>query len=509
MWTLRRSPTPETNAWVRVSFRLCLLPPPQNGCHARHARDGRRAMGEPWIRMAAIIGGVAAFTIVSARWRGRNAAPSPSSFTARSLRHNEIDASRQGGATAEMNDDPRADVVNLQYEKWTYPEPIQDLEAWLRSNWQLFDPVRVHRILWPDREYKPDLDILIAGCGTNQAAVYAFTNPDAKVVAIDISQSSLNHQRYLKDKHGLQNLELHLLPIEELPTLGLDFDLIVSTGVLHHMADPLAGMKALAGCLRRDGAIAVMLYAKYGRTGVYLLQSLFRDLGLRQDDASVRMVKEAISLLGPDHLVQSYFKIAPDLQYDAGLVDTFLHGRDRSYTVEDCIDLVTSAGLVFQGWLNKAPYYPNDLYAPASELYAAINALPENKIWSAMERIVTKNGCHYFIACSPDRPKEHYTIDFSTLDSLDYVPLMRSGCGISGADIFRPGWRMTLTTAQLAYVQYVDGRRTIREIAACVAQSGESPHSSMVPLEKFGRKLFQSLWRLDFLAMALNANSPR
>jgi SAM-dependent methyltransferase len=199
---------------------------------------------------------------------------------------------------AEMNDDPRTDVVNRQYERWTYPDPIQDLEIWLSNNQEGFDPRLCHRILWPDREYKPDLDILIAGCGTNQAAVFAYTNRTAKIHAVDISQSSLNHQQYLKDKHGLQNLELHLLPIEELTTLGLDFDLIVSTGVLHHMADPLAGMKALAGCVRPDGVIGLMLYAKYGRTGVNLLQSVFRDLGLSQDERSVQMVKETISLLG-------------------------------------------------------------------------------------------------------------------------------------------------------------------------------------------------------------------
>ena len=43
------------------------------------------------------------------------------------------------------------------------------------------------------------------------------------------------------------------------------------------------------------------------------------------------------------------------MQSDAELVDTFLHGRERSYTVDDCIDLVTNAGLVFQGWFNNAP----------------------------------------------------------------------------------------------------------------------------------------------------------
>ena len=145
---------------------------------------------------------------------------------------------------------------------------------------------------------------------------------------------------------------------------------------------------------------------------------------------------------------------------------------------------------------------PARLIPPASEFYAAVNLLPENKLWSVMERIHTLNGCHFFIACRPDRPKEGYTIDFSTRDSLDYVPLMRLRCGISGAEVFRPGWRMTLNATQLPFVQYVDGRRTIREIAACLAHSGAS-HGSTANLEKFARKLFQSLWRLDFLQSPL------
>jgi hypothetical protein len=142
-------------------------------------------------------------------------------------------------------------------------------------------------------------------------------------------------------------------------------------------------------------------------------------------------------------------------------------------------------------------------------LYAALNALPETKLWSAMDRIRTLKVCHIFMACRPDRPKDSYTIDFSTRGSLDYVPLMRIGCGLSGAEIFQAGWRVGLDADQLAFVKHVDGRRTIREIAACVAQSGAWPHASAARLEKFGRKLFQSLWRHDFLAIALNANSPR
>ena len=116
----------------------------------------------------------------------------------------------------------------------------------------------------------------------------------------------------------------------------------------------------------------------------------------------------------------------------------------------------------------------------------------------------TNNACHFFTACHPDRPKESYVIDFSTTACLDYVPRMRMRCGLAGTDIFRPGWRMGLNAAQLPFVQNIDGRRTIRDIAACVAQSQEPGGGGVVDCQKFGRKLFQALWRLDFLAMELN-----
>jgi hypothetical protein len=196
-----------------------------------------------------------------------------------------------------------------------------------------------------------------------------------------------------------------------------------------------------------------------------------------------------------------------DLHYDAGIVDTFLHGRDQSYTVEDCLDLVASAGLVFQGWLYNAPYYPHELLTPGSSFLEAVNALPDAKMWSVMDRIQLMKVAHGFLACRPERPKTSYTIDFSTLDALDYVPIVRIKCGISGTEIIRRDWRLNLTKEQAAYVQRVDGHRTIREIAACVAKNSESSHSSRAKLERFGRKLFESLWRLDFVAMALRPDS--
>ncbi|MFM2005285.1 MAG: hypothetical protein RLZZ09_940 [Pseudomonadota bacterium] len=403
-----------------------------------------------------------------------------------------------------MNHNPRADVVAQQYQKWQYPEPLQNLESWLSNNWQWFDPSHAHRMFWPDRGYKPDMDILVAGCGTNQAAVFAYTNRAAKVVAIDVSQPSLDHSQFLKDKYSLKNLELHLLPIEETPSLNQTFDLIVSTGVLHHMAEPLVGMKSLTQALRPDGVAAIMLYARYGRAGVELMEAVFREMGLKQDEESLHMVKAAVNSLAPSHPLQSYLSIAPDLQFDAGMVDTFLHGRDRSYTVEDCLDLVKSAGLVFQDWFMKTSYYPPTLTEPANAFYAAVNHLPNEKMWSVMERVRTVNACHYFLATRPERSEESYRIDFSGSNALDYRPLFRFRCALIGEEIVRPGWRMNLGPTHLALMQQVDGERSIRNITAQAEQRGLMSDPDLTVLEGIALELFEMLWRSDFIAIDLS-----
>ena len=150
-------------------------------------------------------------------------------------------------------------------------------------------------------------------------------------------------------------------------------------------------------------------------------------MGLRQDDASVHIVEETISVLPAKHPLRTYFKTEGDweLLYDAAVVDTFLHGRDRSYDVDDCLDLVTSAGLEFQGWLINAPYYPHDLFRPGTGAYDALTELPERQLWLVMERLHMFAACHFLMACRPERPKEIYTIDFSAPACLDYVPMMR------------------------------------------------------------------------------------
>ena len=390
-------------------------------------------------------------------------------------------------------DDPLDDVVSRQYGQWVYPAPIADIGTWLGDSWEWFDPSHAQPVLWPGREPRDDLDILVAGCGANQAAVIAHTNPGSRVTGIDVSDSSLDHQRRLAGTHALDNLELFLLPIERVGELGREFDLVICTGVLHHMVDPSDGLRALGRCVRPDGVVAVMLYAEFGRMGVRMLQEAFRDLELQQDERSLEVVKSTIQSLPHDHPLRGYLSIAGDLHHDAGLVDTFLNARDRTYTVDDCLKLVDSAGLVFDDWFLKAPYH--HMPGLGVELSNAMEHVDRQRRWSVMERINWRNGCHFFTACRPERPLETYVIDFESPEVARFVPALRHRCAVTDDGIARHDWAVALDDRQMALVRRMDGTRTLHEIAHEIAEADEA------------HTLFHSLWRLDFISVRLPADA--
>ncbi len=136
-----------------------------------------------------------------------------------------------------------SDQVRAFYEQAPYPAPISDLDRY-RDTWM--NPERrraLFHLLWPAERYRGEQEILVAGCGTSQAAKYALREPGSRVTGIDISETSLRHTRELQRKYGLNNLDLHQLPVERVEELGRKFDKVVSTGVLHHLADPDIGLR--------------------------------------------------------------------------------------------------------------------------------------------------------------------------------------------------------------------------------------------------------------------------
>jgi SAM-dependent methyltransferase len=382
---------------------------------------------------------------------------------------------------------PLTDPLAQQYENWVYPLPIQDLATAAPQRRDAPDPSIFGRFFWPDREPPAAPDILAAGCGANQAAVLAFKNPQARVVGIDVSQASLAHAATLKDRHNLANLELHRLPIEEVATLGRHFDVIGCTGVLHHLADPVAGARALGGVLKPDGVMAVMLYAKHGRAGIEMVQQLFRRLGLGRDAASLAVVKETLARLPKTHPARALYEGATEMGYDGGLVDLFLNARERSYTVPDCLALVADSGLAFQSWLDNSHYYPELWFETPTQLYQRISALPEPEIWAAMElALAVEIDRHFFLACRADRPASRYRPEFAGPSFLDQVPAWANDWGVGERDgrpgLFRGKAGIPLAEAQAGLARAIDGTRPIR-VMLSVASEG------------FARDFFRVLWR--------------
>jgi SAM-dependent methyltransferase len=383
------------------------------------------------------------------------------------------------------------DPVRAQYERWVYPKPVEDVGG----TRDFSDPYFMGRAYWPDRPPRNDLRILVAGCGPNVAARYAYHYPKAEVVGIDISESSLAHERHLKSKHDLRNLVLDRCRLEEVVRLGRTFDFIECVGVLHHLPDPVIGLKALADVLERDGVVFLMLYGKYGRAGIYMLQELFRVLGLTQSREDLAVVKMALAALGPDHPLRRNPVSPDDLGFDAGLVDLFLHRVDRPYSVGDCVDLLDSAGLVLQGWLDRflldLAYRPMD-----ARLRALLSNLPERKAWAAIELLDGRIATHSFYACRRDRDPARYKVDLDDSRFMDLVPVRRVGWigTVTGNKTVRlqpqaMGMSVELDERQAAVAERINDARTVRQ---CFHEGGGRAESPAL-VESFCKDLFRRL----------------
>src|SRR5580704_18588324 len=158
------------------------------------------------------------------------------------------------------------------YERMPYPAPLTSLDEHLELYGNPERRRALFHLMWPTERPRANQEILIAGCGTSQAARYALREPNAQITAIDISETSLHHTRKLQQKYELGNLELHNLSILDVQSLGKTFDQVVCTGVLHHLADPDLGLQSLRNVLKPGGVMQIMVYASYGRTGIYMLQ---------------------------------------------------------------------------------------------------------------------------------------------------------------------------------------------------------------------------------------------
>ena len=108
-----------------------------------------------------------------------------------------------------------------------------------------------------------------------------------------------------------------------------------------------------------NAALHVMVYAPYGRAGVYLLQDYCRRLGISSSEREIDDLAATLKALPPDHPLVPLLRNSADFASAAGLADALLHPQDRAYSVPEFLDFFGDRGLKFGRWVRQAPYLPD------------------------------------------------------------------------------------------------------------------------------------------------------
>jgi SAM-dependent methyltransferase len=396
----------------------------------------------------------------------------------------------------------RSEEVRDFYERMPYPAPLTDLDAH-RDLYKNPDRRRAEfHLIWPAKQPRGDHEILIAGCGTSQAARYALREPDARITAIDVSDTSLRHTRELQRKYNLQNLELHQLPIERVREIGRSFDLVVCTGVLHHLPDPDCGLRALRDVLRPRGALRLMVYARYGRAGIYMMQEYCRLLEIKASAADLNSLGDALKTLPADHPISGLLSRSKDFRRPEAIADALLHPQDRAYTVPEIYAWLDQCGMSFGRWIEQAPYLAQCGILAGSPHALRLAALPSRLQHAAVELFRGTMVSHSFIAYRDDSADDSQPITLTGDSWRDYIPI-RLPWTVCVRERLPPGsvavlinqshtftdLILTVDSFEERLLRAIDGNRALGEIL----QIGSHERD----FERRALSFFERLWQYD------------
>jgi hypothetical protein len=331
------------------------------------------------------------------------------------------------------------------------------------------------------------------------------------VTAIDFSETSLRHTRNLQEKYGLRNLDLHRVAIEQVGELGRKFDQIVCTGVLHHLRDPDTGLQSLRGVLAPNGAMHLMVYAPYGRAGIYMIQEYCRLLGIGATETELRDLGTMLAALPAEHPIAGVVRRAKDFRNPDALADALLHPQDRAYTVSQLYAWLERCGVSFGRWYEQAPYLPQCGAVARTPHAARLASLAPPLKHAAVELLRGTMTRHSFIAYRDDHPGECQPITFEgdawqgyvpvhlpwTVCVRDRVPAGSVAVLINRAHTY-PDLALPINSAQERVFAAIDGKRSISEILRDGSGTGSDGQV---------RRFIEQLW--DYDQIVFDATSSR
>lgn len=209
---------------------------------------------------------------------------------------------------------------------------------------------RLERFFSPERLafFDAPFKVLIAGSGTGRHALAAAVRygDNADVLAIDLSRRSLAYGKMKAIRYEIGNLRFAQ---GDLLAMGPDvgpFEIIESIGVLHHLADPHAGLKALADKLRSGGLMLLGLYSDVARQNITALREDPAYPGTAADDDAVRQYRSRLVSSRDELLLRSH-----DFYTLSEFRDLVLHEQEIPSTLFQIEEHLRKTGLIFRGFL--------------------------------------------------------------------------------------------------------------------------------------------------------------
>ncbi len=301
-----------------------------------------------------------------------------------------------------MSEDPLA----AQYEAYPYPtrNPAEERKRLVVGSPSDLREI-VHYLLGGRFDPKTPFRALIAGGGTGDAAIMLAQQladagvGQAEVVYLDLSAASRAVAEARAKVRGLKNLTFVTGRLEDLDRLAPGpYDYIDCCGVLHHLPDPPAGLRALTAALSERGGIGLMLYAHLGRSGVYELQQVLRQLcGAQPLAQQVAIARRLLGKLPETNRFRRNPYLFDHRQSDAALVDLLLNRRDRAYSVTEILDLLKDAALRLVGFLPSALYEPES-YVHDPELAKRFEGLKADERLQVAEDLAGNMKSHMLYA---------------------------------------------------------------------------------------------------------------
>ena len=244
--------------------------------------------------------------------------------------------------------DPISKKVSDQYEKFPYPR-WRFTYSNAPSNFLSFikKQIQPNKISYKNNFLKPN--VLIAGCGTGNHIFQTANYANAKITGIDLSLSSLAYAKRKIEESGLKNIELLHADIMELKKLNKKFQVIESVGVLHHLKDPIKGLKILVDLLEQDGFLLLGLYSEKARQGVEKMKSYAKKNNFKNTLSDIRKFRARIF----DEKKDLDFKTisnGKDFFSSSSIRDLVFHSQETYYTLTKISNILNELNLEFLGF---------------------------------------------------------------------------------------------------------------------------------------------------------------